>query len=334
MSPGVYGIASADNRSNKNKGVISDQSSVSWPFGILGTLNVPAGTTILTAGQTYDYDTITIQAGGSLQFQGGDGTTPSILGVKTLLSIAATGEIRSQRGTSTSGGTFTSTAPDGEIISYTITPNTFGGDGGIDGGFNPNGVGSVVGGGGGGGPTGSDGGADGSGGIGGAGVPGAPIRGAAGILYGGSGGDGGAATGSATVVDGSGGGGGAKGYHGGGLYIKVAGISSGTGSVICSGAFGGNGGNGGNSTNNKASGLRYSWGGGGGGGGSGGQGGAIKGRFKSAIPSWTFSIAGGSGGGAGNGGIASGAVGVPLTDGSVGNIGSAGHVGSTDTATY
>lgn len=310
----------------------SNAAVVAWPLGSDGDLTVLTGnTTTLTAGNTYDYNNITVQIGGVLRFSGGDGTTPTILGFKGIFDLSGT--IQSKGNTSTAGGTFTNTAPDGFSMSYAIT-NEPGGDGGADGGFNAAGLGNTTGGGGGGGPGGTDGDFVGNGGAGGTGNGGG-TSGAGGSTFGGSGSNGGAAVSSVTSnLRGGGGGGGARGINGGGLYIKggASSTTSGTGTIDVSGSGGGSGGNGGSATNNKATAIHNAFGGGGGASGAGGCGGKVSARFKSSAPAWTYTISGGAPGVPGIGGTAL-ALGT-ATGGEDGNYGATGDVGSTDIATY
>ena len=332
MSTAVFQIFYSGQSQLDNSEVyfISAPATAAWPTGALGNLTV-SGTTILTAGQVYDYNNITINVGGVLKFTGGDGTTPTVLGYTGVFTLSGTIECR--QGTTTSGGTFSTTAPDGFTASYTITQSA-----GADAGFTSfdsfGGLGSAQGGGGGGG-TGSNGSASGAGGAGGNGVPSPANGGAGGAVFSGSGSVGAAKVAVASNVEGGSGGGGAKGYHGSCLYIKGGAASStaGTGTIDVRVSDGGAGGNGGQATNNKATaGPKNAFGGSGGGGGAGGSGGKVIGRYKSSLPGWTYQTTFGAGGAGGTGGLA---LSIGLTEvGGDGNYGNDGLAGSTDLATF
>lgn len=193
--------------------------------------------------------------GGVLQISGSDWTSIGCLG-----DMTNNGRVEVTSGDA-AGGTFSDTAPDGESLSYSIT-QTDGGDGGT---FSYNGGSQNSGNGGGGAGSGIDGGdatstKGGDGGDTSSGLyysEGATLWGTS-ALSADPDSEGGFA---------GGGGGGSRGYHGGGLYIRVGGNLEGEGEFDVSGREGGNGGAG---STEQVSGDAGS-GGGGGAGGSGGK---------------------------------------------------------------
>lgn len=112
--------------------------------------------------------------------------------------------------------------------------------------------------------------------------------------------------------------GGFRGAHGQALYLKARKIQ-GTGTINASGQKGGDGGDG---AEYDSGGVLY--GNGAGGGGAGGDGGAVWLRHKIGTPSLTINVAGGAAGSRGLGGFGSTEAG----------HGTAGSMGSTDTATF
>lgn len=290
-----------------------------WPTGEDGPLLVGPGQTVnITAGDIKDYSDCTIDATGTLHIDDGDGWT--IIGCAGTLTI--NGTIEARNGETGVDDTFASNEPDntgaltGPALSYSIVQSV-GGGGGT--GIAPGGSSFFGnGGGGGGGPTnnGQDG-ILGFGGTGGAGTifgcPGnATNPGGGAAIWGNMGGQGlqpGVCCGP--TMRSAGGGGGSRGYHGQGLFLKVAGDITGSGTIDVSGRDGGAGGAGGGSgpcTTN----------GGGGGGGAGGSGGQAVVQYQGSLLGGFSSgnILDGKGfGGAGGGGNA-GAAGADGSDGS------------------
>lgn len=285
-----------------------------WPFGTDGDLIIPNGTTVtLNVGVVKDYNSIRIDAGGTLLISGNIWNLTSIgcvndciirgtiqvkfTGLPPLVSgegkdyyYSAPGPLgagspgeaftypyrRSIGGTGGSGGRavyLPSTAP--------IRSNASGADGGYGYG----------GGGGGGAAVGAD------------GSPGNGINGGAGGQYGGQ----------TASSGGTGGPGGPDGdpqdpqlFIGGALYLKVDGnFDAYGGYLLLSGRYGRSGANGGNAViwQPNPSDQPYALGaGGGGGGGPGGQGGRLWIRYKGNYSASTIYTFGGSGGLPGKGG--------------------------------
>jgi hypothetical protein len=289
--------------------------------GANGDLTVLNGQTVtLASGLYYDYNNVTVNAGGILEFTGSTGGITQ-LGVRNNLIV--NGIIRSNG--IYNGGTYNLTTIAGEVLNYTIS-QALGGNGG--GGSNTgNGVSRAAGGagtngyggGGGGGPSGgyfggAGGSNNGSGSAGSlfAGGPGNITKAAGanadtsgkGANGGGSGGGGGGGS-----LGTGGGGGGYKGKHGVGLYIYCEGNLSGTGQIQTNGTNGFNGGKGDRNAD---------IGGGGGGGGAGGSGANLWLRCpSSSVHAITMSVIGGSPGigGASSGFALAGASGLQGSDG-------------------
>jgi hypothetical protein len=283
-----------------------------WPFNTTNPdLIVASGTTTLSAGQTYLYHNVTISSGAVLQITG-TASTPTIIGASGTFTNNGT-----INGGANNAGTYTTTAPDGTVVSYTITQSLggSGGTGGIGGG-NDNGAGGAgtggYGGGGGGGGTdgsgvrgGTGGSNNGSGGANSYGINGATGgNGGAGAtasgLTPGKGGGSGGGAGGYSIGGGAGGGGGNRGTHGMGLFIRC-GYFAGSGIVNFAGTNGYNGGGGGTATEGNDD----SGGGGGGGGGAGGSGGMfiVHAKYGSTYTG-SVTVSGGSGGSAGTAGAA------------------------------
>lgn len=286
-----------------------NNQSAGWPSGTLGGVVVANGQTLVLNNNTiYDYESLEVQAGGTVLLQGTDGK-PVILGVKNNLIIngTITGTVLHD------GGTFQNTTPEGDVFSVTIVQRD-GGDGGwlqSAGGGRPNATGGrgYGSGGNGGGNFGSRGGVNNGNGSGNnPGIGGVTLgNGQTGFAWnaGGRGGDGGGSgggwgNGSGGFQSGGGGGGGMKGRHGMSLYIETPNPVTGTGSINLSGQNGFNGGNGGTGT--TAEGL---YGGGhGGGGGAGGSGGFLRIKAPSVQIGVAISTNGGTGGTPGGRGAA------------------------------
>lgn len=302
------------------------------------------GDLVVLNGQTFDipegavrqYNSITVNAGGTIRITGSTGAWTEIA-CKTFCVI--NGTILSRSGydgqATHTGGTFTKTSVFGlGPLSYSIS-QVAGGSGGVGGSTTASsgkdvfyryggagaGQSSGMGGGGGGGAASPDNytstatvggagevgtarslvaGANGSRGGDGYNYPGPFATGGAG--GGGNGGNGNSASGGtiyATAYAAGGGGGGYRGHHGKGLVLFVEGTLSGTGTINCSGRTGFSAGNGGVLSPGALFGGGKAGGGGGGGGGAGGSGGnlILRYRFLSTLPS--VSVAGGGGGGGG-----------------------------------
>lgn len=333
-----------------------------FPFGALGNVVVTTGNTlILTAGDTYDYNNLTVDSGGTIEITGSS-PNPTIIGVKGTFTMNGTASFNNL---DNGGGTFSSTAPDGTNMTYSVSPSV-GGGGGAGGGVTTSpvvlggsgGSGSGIGGGGGGGGSavwgssslaaagGGAGGGNGGGGASGGSIGGGSggIGGAGGISgagddgtnsgYGGDGSSGGGGGGDSydgffkEGIAGGGGGGGGRGKSGMAVLIIVNSFN-GNGTFNLSGSNGFSGGNGGGGyclTTGSAS------GGGGGGGGGGGNGGFLKVRYKIINTfSGTINKSGGVGGAGGAGGIKCGTRG---ENGLNGGSGLSGSSGSTDIAHY
>ena len=273
------------------------------------------------AGEVYDYSSIEIKQGATVEILPGQGWT--IFGVTGNMIIRGRIIAKSDE---TFGTAPIMQAPDGQVFSHpTIQKN--GGKGGDSQGCgmwdvapgqeghggvpsptpsNGNGGGGAVVSGSGG-PGGRD-----QGGLGGtatnAGAPDDVAHGGAGATgFSSKGTDGGTA--DAPTHDnqhfGGGGGGGTRGKHGQLLYFHVGGNFNGSGGLIdVSGADGGAGGNGGNASHSGVHVAPYP--GGGGGGGAGGSGGAIVLRYGGGFIPSSFHYNGGHGGVGGQGGIAAG----------------------------
>jgi hypothetical protein len=202
--------------------------------GINGALSIANGQTVnILEGGTYQYSSINIAAGGTLQIIGTAGGWTEI-GCQGNCAINGTIIVRAGlEGESTSGvGTFTKTSAfEIGTLSYTLA-QAAGGAGGAGGG--------------------------------GAGFKAPPNTnfGGGGAQSAGNGGGGGIGAANGVSPGSPGGGGGAKGNHGKGLHLYVEGTLSGTGSINASARAGYNGGSGGGGNGG---------GGGGGGGGSGGR---------------------------------------------------------------
>lgn len=281
-----------------------------FPYGPLGDLVIANGVTkTYTAGSILDFRNLTIEAGGTLNIQGGGSGAITLIGVKENLII--NGVIKGNDGLFGSAS-FSVVTPLGESVSYYVPQAQAGG--GSNGGYpagsgGPGGSLGYGGGGGGGGQAGQSRGWGGHGGVDnspGGYAPNNLAPGAGNVSLGngyyanedgqayyygkhggGSGGGGGKGTGAY-----GGSGGGYKGKHGLGLYLYVLGTISGSGQVQLNGLAGFRGG--------------YQYGNnGGGGGGAGGSGGSlwVRARAPFTVPYTVSGGAGGAGyGGNGNGG--------------------------------
>lgn len=272
-----------------------------------GDLVIQSGETYpLAAGSVMKWNSLTIEAGGTLQITG-SGITE--LGVRNDLVIDGTITMLENwsAGASSKVSEFT-----GETLTFNMVQSSGGSGGNGSGATWPGGSGGSGtdghgGGGGGGGAAGGNGNPGGDGGFGGAngssgtgnrtglgGVGGATgsnggvsdtnrwgvsIGGMNGGLGGGSGGGGGggSAAGNAQGGGGGGGGGGHRGRHGGRLHIYCEGSITGAGNINLNGQAGFNGaiGSGGNTNNGGTGGA-----GGSGGGGAGGNGGRLYMRYR------------------------------------------------------
>lgn len=269
-----------------------------WPRGALGDLVINSGETVsLTAGQSYDYNSVTVNAGGTLNISG-----KGILLLGSKGNVVINGSVTTNRWTDC-GGTFSVNDSDGSTPVSKTYIQSAGGNGanGAPGANGPSGAGGTSscgwGGGGGGGGAANNGtffgGAGGSGqnngavgrnnvagGLGGQattldGVNATSTAGSAGGRGQGGGGGGGAG-GFVWGGGGGGGGGGGKGSHANSLIIKSKGTVSGTGSINLAGSNGTNGGQGGKGYATQSSSPLPAACGGGGGGGAGGSAGDFK----------------------------------------------------------
>lgn len=290
--------------------------AATWPTGAMGDLVVKAGAVSqFPPGIIYDYRSITIEAGGTLEVLPGEGwTTVGIQG-----DLVLKGKITA-RNRLDFGGSFHAIAPDGTILNATVSQQS-GGAGGNPGdcglthvlpkylGYGgPAAAAPAAGNGGGGGVYGPGNGGAGNaikGGDGGTAPRDYPLEdvgqggnGAPGFA--GNGADGQPADGTNTMVEhfGGGGGGGTRGRNGGLLYLHVGGNFDGSGgSIDLSGENGGNGGNGG--------GGKYAYSASGGGGAAGGSGGILYLNYGTEFSPSQFLYSGGSGGAGGQGGFTS-----------------------------
>ncbi len=288
-------------------------AAATWPTGADGPLLITGSTNLnISSGTVKDYSSCQIDAGSSLTIVG----TGAWVIIGCSGNFINNGDINAYNAQN-NGGSFSTTAPDGRALSYTVTQKN-GGDGGIDG------VGSFSGGvnfgGNGGGGAGNGSGQNATALHGGAGGAGPSTTASGAVLYENIGANG--QSSASAALCGGGGGGGSHATHGNGLYLKVAGTQSGSGTVYTGGEFGGGGGAGG--PNNKAGGC----GGGGGGGGAGGSGAPFVNRYRVNTSTWTITVVGGTGGIGGNGGNNVSFPGFPGTAGENGNN------GSTDIAAY
>ena len=285
---------------------------ISWPTGQLGDLLIGAGqTSQFPPGLIYDYSSITVEAGGTLEILPGVGWT--IFGVSGDFTLRGSLVDRNHEHF---GGSWTIVAPDNHSLSATLPQ----GDGGAGGDFlgcgnghvldqyagrggNPSGFPTQGNGGGGGtlSPNGNGGNGTSTSGGNGA-TPSAPPGelgpgGIGGSGFSSSGQDGGSVSGGTNMnYQGGGGGGGTRGRHGGLLYLCILGKLEGAGGTIdLSGEAGGSGGNGGSAARGGGA--------GGGGGGAGGDGGVLVLRFKTGFAPPTFAVHAGAAGRGGSGGV-------------------------------
>lgn len=297
-----------------------------WPLGSDGALHITTGNTVtLSPGTTYDYSSITIDVGGTLNVSEYYGD-PVIIGCSGNFILNGTLAYNNSDGYNVYWDVF---APNGQEFSYSTSSGLGGGYGGngITGGGESPGSGD--------GGTGGDGYSDVDGQYGGGG-------GGSGNPHGASGSGGESFNGNPTSFDdwyGGGGGGGQLGICGGGLLVVVKGNISGVGTVDISGGTGGAGGSGGNAGQDVSHGQSDpfpqggSIGGGGGGGGNGGDGGRFQCNYHGTNTQlWTINLNGGSGGSGGPGG--GGYNGGFNTDGSNGDDGSPGNNGTSSIASY
>lgn len=266
-----------------------------WPYGALGDLHVLNGQVVqLFANTTYDYRSITVDAGGYLAIQPQQPGGWTIVGCHGPCVINGSILGRTAYG---NGSTlvWNATDPNGYFMTYTQTQAPGGSGGGTS--FYP-GIGEAFG--------------NGQGGSGGN-PPGSHAPSGISLAIAGTGGDGGGGGGLADTyygnvfidglgetgaggTTGAGGGGGGRSGHGYGFYLFVRGNLSGSGTIDMSGGVGGQGGPGGAGYQSSIA------GGGGGGGGAGGSGGAIIIRHIGSYGNTLTLLANGAGGGAGGGG--------------------------------
>jgi hypothetical protein len=283
-----------------------------WPTGEMGDLVIAAGQTVqFPAGSVSDYDSITVQPGGTLEILPGTGWT--IFGVTGDFTLKGTLIDRSHEHF---GGSWTVNAPDGTLLSATLMQ----GDGGAGGDYlgcgNPHVLDQYAGAGGrpsaspyqgngGGGGVCSTNGNGGEGTSTSGGNGGSPSNPPGELGPGGSGGSGFSASGqnggsvsggNLNIVHlGGGGGGGTRGRHGGLLYLCILGnLDAAGGTIDLSGEAGGAGGNGGSAARGSGA--------GGGGGGAGGDGGVLVLRYQTGFAPPRYVVAAGTGGPGGQGG--------------------------------
>lgn len=304
---------------------------LNWPTGLDGHLVVNSGQTYdIVAGQTYNFASITVNAGGTLRITG-----KGLVNVGSVGDIVINGTVTSLRWNDC-GATFPATIKYNDSgyggVFDLIYTQKLGGNGGRGGGVNNPGNGgtSSCGWGAGGGGGGSGGGVGGSGqgnggapgnvslgGIAGLGGQGTTTNGGNGSSAtggisklggtggsgqgggGGAGGNAGSSDGWTELGAGGGGGGGAKGSHANSAMFYTHGSILGTGTINLSGSAGTNGGNGGNvQYSDPGSGAGR---GGGGGGGAGGNGGSLWLSYKNSYSfTGTINLNGGSGGNGGS----------------------------------
>ena len=287
--------------------------SNSWPTGEMGDLVIATGQTAqFPAGAVYDYSSITVEVGATLEILPGVGWT--IFGVSGDLNLRGS---LVDRGHEHFGGSWTRTAPDNQPLSATLPQ----GDGGAGGNYlgcgNGQGVAQYMGrggspsahptqGNGGGGGTISTNGDGGNGGAASGGNGATPSNPPGEFGSGGVGGSGFSANGQdgGSVFSGDtnfnhvagGGGGGTRGRHGGLLYLCVLGKFDASGGAIdLSGEAGGSGGKGGSAARGGGA--------AGGGGGAGGDGGVLVLRYKTGFAPPIFKVNSGSAGSGGAGGV-------------------------------
>ena len=291
-----------------------------WPTGKDGPLLVKNGETItLQPGSVYDFQSITVQSGGTIRISPGSDWV--IIG--SVGDVNIQGTVVGNQGIAASGN-FVATAPDGFRLQYNFI-SSGGGAGGeapwkcpvVDHPIASGGPSSNGNGGGGaalgevvgqsfitGGSATDEKGGDGAMGVCRRGVCSAPGHG--GGLWGNPGTDGGLANGAPRNWSniGGGGGGGARGRNGQLIYIRTLGNFGAPGGVIdVSGGNGGAGGHGGDTGAPQAWVLQE--GGGGGGGGAGGEAGAIIVRYgaQAHVSPLQYKVNGGQGGKGGRGGV-------------------------------
>jgi len=277
-----------------------------WPTGQFGDLVVHSGEVFrLLAGQCYDYQSITVESGGTLEIVPIQGAGWTIIGTTGDFVLKGTLVSHSNR---YCDGTYMFTAPDGQILN-TVVARQHGGRGGNAYGRPPcnGGEASHK-------PNCGNGGGGAS--CGGPGLPGTARGGGNGgtspslhptdeIGKGGMGGlwssvdgqDGGGTSGTSqfTLHFGGGGGGGAAGADGGLVYLRVLGHFDASGGIVdLAGQSGGSGGAGG--------GGQWCEPGGGGGGGSGGNGGYLFLRLANSFGQAKCLLGGGAGGHGGKAG--------------------------------
>lgn len=333
--PGLASIKVSDHLGQE---VSASVDVLQWPMGSNpggsgGTItngHLVVGNTqthTLYAGTVYDFKSVTIQAGGTLNIAG-----KGIVVLGSKGDVVINGNITTSRWNDCG---YTHSFNDGLGVNYSKTwTQSAGGNGGRGGGSGGLGGTSSCGwGAGGGGGNAMHGGVGGAGGSGqanggnctwfncgnGVGLGGqsttsdgaaATVSSAGGKGGNGQGGGGGVGN---CYEGGGGGGGGGKGGHANSLVIKTRGSVSGTGSISLQGGNGVNGGNGGKGAGGGS-------GGAGGGGGAGGSGGNLWIRYKGTNTFTNINVSGGALGSGGSGGTG-GSNGAKGADGSAGSPG-------------
>lgn len=351
-----------------------------WPTGADGDLTINNGQTVnIAPGSVKNYNNLTINAGGTLNITSGASWTYIGVAGNLTLNGQILAQNGNWFGSSGSTNNITGNAPDltgalaGEALSFTITQQQGGGSWNGGGGYGAEDSGNGGGGQGGGyfcynntggnnGATfngswigGSPGSANSSqGGHGGVSLPGNTTGGAGATSVGGTGGAGSQSANftpscvqqvpslGTQIWNGSGGGGGFRGQHGQGVYLKVLGTATGTGTINASGTAGGTGGAGG-------PGYWYAQAGSGcssdfatiglagaaGGGGAGGNGGKIVIRYNGTFPAGiTKNVSGGTGGSGGNQHYSGGSSGATSCSNNFGPSGNNGNDGTVDIAGF
>jgi len=319
------------------------QAVKAWPTGKMGDLVVSKDKVVTFApGIVYDYQSITVDQGGTIEVQPGIGWT--IVLVKGDFNLQGKIIARLREDPVEKFQEIKSNAPDGSTFEPDRAERA-GGAGGnpggcglTDGSLQDAGHGSVPAAGSGGAPAAGNGGGGGAYGLGNGSAADATKGGDGGTSqlhnpgdeigksglgadgFAGNGEDGQAADGPNKRVlhFGGGGGGGSRGRNGGLLYIFVAGKFNGSGGTVdISGENGGNGGSGGRGSHAKPA--------SGGGGGAGGDGGVLYIRYGTGFSPSQFIYSGGKGGVGGLGGV-SGNAGQAACPGTNGKNGLQGQV--------
>lgn len=289
--------------------ILSLCSILGWPSGSGGALVVDGVETVISSG-VHDYSSITVINGGTLRINGSGQW--AMIGVKGNLTIDATSSLVYQGVDWYSNNSFSATSPDGLNLTYT-TNNGAGSNGGMvfaglefdgDRPVGPYSGGLAFAGNGGGGASMFQNGGNASATAAGNGSTNQMSQsgggGATSVGQDGSPGDDSSATTPQFAV-GCGGGGGFRGGAGGGIYLKVLGQFSNSGSISVAGLDGGIGGKGGDGSDDPGA-----FGGGAGGCGGGGGGGKVVIRYGTAVgnPSLNINFSGGFGGSGAECGVA------------------------------